>query len=68
MSYTAEQLQDMYCEGFDDQDGQDFKVLSCSVPGQSLVIEKVQRNLTAQVRELRRRYGSKAEILLYKER
>lgn len=67
MSYTAEQLSNMYCEDYDDQDGQGFTVLSCSVPGQDMVIEDIQANLAAQVHELQRRFGHHASICIYKE-
>lgn len=67
MLYTVESLRTMYCEDYDDQDGTDFSVLSCSVPGHEVVIEPINNNLAAQVVELRRKYGHKATISLYKE-
>lgn len=65
-NYTAEQLQSMYCEDYDGQEGQGFTVLSCEVPGKDLFIEDIADNLAAQVLELRRKFGQRANICVYK--
>lgn len=66
MAYTEEQLQNMYCEDYDDQDGMDFTVVSCKVGGVFKAIDQIGADLAAQVYELRRRYGKNAKICVYK--
>lgn len=58
MSY----IEDMYWESFDDQTAEDFTHVGIAGQEPELIVD-----LEAQVAELRRLHGAKADILVYRE-
>lgn len=63
---TMEELEELYCEDYSDQDGGEFKFLSFTPYGGSAKVEAVGDNLARQANDIYKRFGSKTQIRVYR--
>lgn len=56
----------LYSEDYDDQEGSEFTFVSYTDLNGQTCVDEIGENLAGQVHELRRKYGSRSQIKVYR--
>ena len=63
---TMEELTNLYCEDYSDQDGEGFRFLSYTPYGGAAKVEQIGDNLARQTNDIYKRFGRKTQIRVYR--